>query len=62
MQLAFFLVNYCSSWGLYAQHPNSASIVLADSSVRFVKEGIDRTAIISLYSREEGDVVNSDGF
>ena len=45
-----------------SNHPGGVNILLADGSVRFVKNSIGQTVWMSLGSRDGGEVVSSDSY
>jgi prepilin-type N-terminal cleavage/methylation domain-containing protein/prepilin-type processing-associated H-X9-DG protein len=49
-------------FGLSSGHPGGAHVLLADGSVRFLKDGISLPTIWALGSRAGGEVVSADSF
>ena len=49
-------------WTLSSRHPGGANVVLADGSVRFLKDSTGLPAVWSLGSRAQGEVISSDSF
>jgi prepilin-type N-terminal cleavage/methylation domain-containing protein/prepilin-type processing-associated H-X9-DG protein len=49
-------------WTLSSRHPGGANIVLADGSVRFLKDSTSLPTVWSLGSRAQGEVISSDSF
>ncbi len=49
-------------WGLSSRHPGGANVLLADGSVRFLKDSTSRETIWSLGSRAQGEVISADSF
>ena len=54
--------NSPGAYGLASFHPGGANIVLADGSVRFLKETTNLNAFWGLGSRNGGEVVSADAF
>ena len=48
--------------GLASRHPGGANVLLSDGSVRFLKDSIDLTALWSLGSRAQGEILSADSF
>jgi prepilin-type processing-associated H-X9-DG protein len=49
-------------WTLSSRHPGGANVVLADGSVRFLKESTSLPVIWSLGSRAQGEAISADGY
>jgi len=50
------------TFGLSSYHPGGANVVLADGSVRFLKDSISSQTLWSLGSRAQGEVISSDAY
>jgi prepilin-type processing-associated H-X9-DG protein len=50
------------AYGASSMHPGGINVCFGDCSVRFIKDGINRTIWWSLGTRANGDSINSDGF
>jgi prepilin-type processing-associated H-X9-DG protein len=48
--------------GLSSFHPEGANILLADGSVRFLKDGTNINVILGLGSRAGGEILSSDSY
>ena len=49
-------------WTLSSRHPGGANVLLADGSVRFLKDGTNVQTVWSLGSRAQGEVVSADAY
>ncbi|WP_337173413.1 DUF1559 domain-containing protein [Paludisphaera sp.] len=49
-------------WGLSSLHPGGANVLLADGSVRFLKDSVDVATIWALGTRAGGEIVSSDSY
>jgi prepilin-type processing-associated H-X9-DG protein len=49
-------------WGFRSRHPGGANFLFADSSVRFLKNGINYLVYQALGTRANGEVISSDAF
>ncbi|MFM7131212.1 MAG: H-X9-DG-CTERM domain-containing protein [bacterium] len=49
-------------WGLSSYHPGGANIVLADGSVRFLKNSTSLQTIWALGTRAGGEVISADSY
>jgi prepilin-type N-terminal cleavage/methylation domain-containing protein/prepilin-type processing-associated H-X9-DG protein len=49
-------------YGLSSYHPGGANIVMADGSVRFLKDSTNRVTVWALGSRNQGEVVSADSY
>jgi prepilin-type N-terminal cleavage/methylation domain-containing protein/prepilin-type processing-associated H-X9-DG protein len=49
-------------WTLSSRHPGGASVLLADGSVRFLKDSTNQQTVWSLGSRAQGEIVSSDSY
>jgi prepilin-type N-terminal cleavage/methylation domain-containing protein/prepilin-type processing-associated H-X9-DG protein len=49
-------------WTLSSRHPGGANILLADGSVRFLKDSTSLPTVWSLGSRAQGEVVSADSY
>ena len=54
--------NSPGAYGLASRHPGGANIVLADGSVRFLKDTTNLNAFWALGSRNGGEIVSADAF
>jgi prepilin-type processing-associated H-X9-DG protein len=50
------LVNFDNMLGLYSFHPGGAHVAMADGSVHFLPEATDSALILTLISREGGEI------
>jgi prepilin-type N-terminal cleavage/methylation domain-containing protein/prepilin-type processing-associated H-X9-DG protein len=50
------------SFGLSAQHPGGANVLMADGSVHFIKSSISQLTLWALGSRAQGEVISSDSY
>jgi prepilin-type processing-associated H-X9-DG protein len=50
------------TYGLSSYHPGGANVLLADGSVRFLKDSISNQTLWALGSRAGGEVVSSDSY
>lgn len=49
-------------WGLSSAHPGGANILLADGSVRFLKDTVALPTVWALGSRAQGEIVSADSY
>ena len=49
-------------WGLSSLHPGGANVLLADGSVRFLKDSVDVATIWALGTRAGGEIISSDSY
>jgi prepilin-type processing-associated H-X9-DG protein len=49
-------------FGLSSRHPGGCSVLMADGSVRFLKNSISQLTLWSLGSRAQGEVISSDAY
>jgi prepilin-type processing-associated H-X9-DG protein len=49
-------------WGLSSYHPGGAMVLLADGSVKFLKDSTTREVVWALGSRSGGEIVSADQF
>jgi len=54
--------NSPGAYGLASSHPGGANIVLADGSVRFLKDSTNLNAFWALGSRNGGEIISADSF
>jgi len=54
--------NSPGTFGLASRHPGGANALLADGSVRFLKNSINMTTMWALGSRNAGEIISSDAF
>jgi len=54
--------NSPGAYGLASNHPGGANVVLADGSVRFLKDSTSKATLWSLGSRAGGEIVSSDSY
>jgi prepilin-type N-terminal cleavage/methylation domain-containing protein/prepilin-type processing-associated H-X9-DG protein len=50
------------NYGLSSRHPGGASILMADGSVRFLKDSVNQPVVWSLGSRAQGEIISSDAY
>lgn len=55
-------VNCNNSRGIYAFHPGGTNILMADGSVRFISESINKFVLFALVTRDGGEVINAGDF
>jgi prepilin-type N-terminal cleavage/methylation domain-containing protein/prepilin-type processing-associated H-X9-DG protein len=56
------LVNCSSDNEIYGFHPGGANILMADGSVRFLKESTNPRVIVALVTRNQGEIVSADSY
>jgi prepilin-type N-terminal cleavage/methylation domain-containing protein/prepilin-type processing-associated H-X9-DG protein len=49
-------------FGLSSRHPGGCNVLMADGSVRFIKNSISQLTLWSLGSRAQGEVISSDSY
>jgi prepilin-type N-terminal cleavage/methylation domain-containing protein/prepilin-type processing-associated H-X9-DG protein len=49
-------------WGMSSNHPGGANILMADGSVRFLKNSVSQLTVWALGSRSQGEVISSDSY
>jgi prepilin-type N-terminal cleavage/methylation domain-containing protein/prepilin-type processing-associated H-X9-DG protein len=49
-------------FGMSSHHPGGANILMADGSVRFLKNSVNQLTLWGLGSRNQGEVISSDGY
>ena len=49
-------------YGLSSRHPGGANIMMADGSVRFLKDSANMQTVWALGSRAQGEVVSADAY
>jgi prepilin-type processing-associated H-X9-DG protein len=49
-------------WTLSSHHPGGANVLIADGSVRFLKDSTNLPVIWSLGSRAQGEVLSADAY
>jgi prepilin-type processing-associated H-X9-DG protein len=56
------VVNATNEWGsnIHSFHPGGANLLMADGSVRFLKETIDHRTVRRYVGRNDGEIVNED--
>jgi prepilin-type processing-associated H-X9-DG protein len=50
------------TYGLSSYHPGGANVLVADGSVRFLKDSVDNQTLWALGSRAGGEVISSDSY
>ena len=50
------------NYGLSSRHSGGANILLADGSVRFLKNSVNQSVVWSLGSRAQGEIISSDAY
>jgi prepilin-type N-terminal cleavage/methylation domain-containing protein/prepilin-type processing-associated H-X9-DG protein len=50
------------SYGVSSNHPGGANILMADGSVRFIKDSVDRLTWWALGTRNGGEVISADAY
>jgi prepilin-type processing-associated H-X9-DG protein len=53
---------FCTTNGLGSRHSGGANILLADGSVRFLKNSVNQSVVWTLGSRAQGEIVSSDAY
>jgi prepilin-type N-terminal cleavage/methylation domain-containing protein/prepilin-type processing-associated H-X9-DG protein len=56
------VVNCINDKEIYSFHTAGANVVMADGSVRFLKQSVTVDVVLSLLTRARGEVVNSDAY
>jgi prepilin-type processing-associated H-X9-DG protein len=49
-------------FGMSSNHPGGANVLLADGSVRFLKNSVNQLTVWALGSRNQGEVISSDSY
>ena len=49
-------------WTLSSRHPGGANVLMADGSVRFLKDSTSLQTVWALGSRAQGEVISSDSY
>jgi prepilin-type N-terminal cleavage/methylation domain-containing protein/prepilin-type processing-associated H-X9-DG protein len=50
------------AWGLTSYHSGGANVLIADGSVKFLKDSVSPTVVWALGSRAQGEIVSADSF
>ena len=49
-------------FGLSSRHPGGCNVLMADGSVRFLKNSVNQLTLWGLGSRAQGEVISSDAY
>jgi hypothetical protein len=52
------LINLCSLWGVYSQHPHGAYALRADGSAQFLPQDLDPIVVGAIFTRENGEAIS----
>jgi prepilin-type N-terminal cleavage/methylation domain-containing protein/prepilin-type processing-associated H-X9-DG protein len=55
-------VNQPGVYGLSSRHPGGANVLMADASVRFLKDSVNVQTVWALGSRGSGEIISSDSY